>query len=163
MARTKLSKPAAHCRWWRQQRLQTSAVDCRWPDERRRCCDKEQTHCVRTNQSSHCGSHRVVNYTLCLKKTSHLRLAITLTHMNGFFYIFGRNVTDKVGNQNFTIRPQITCASAPPDKTRKHENHIFTQLDCVHTQCTCAMSSWKKKLSSMMCLIASNRDNKISH
>jgi len=30
------------------------------------------------------------------QKTSHLLLAITLTHMNGFF---GRNVTDKVGNQ----------------------------------------------------------------
>ena len=27
--------------------------------------------------------------------------------------------------------PQITCASALPGKTGKHENHIFTQLDCV--------------------------------
>ena len=37
--------------------------------------------------------------TLCLKKTSHLWLAITLMHVNGFWYFFGRNVTDKVGNQ----------------------------------------------------------------
>jgi len=27
--------------------------------------------------------------------------------------------------------PQITCGSALPGKTGKHENHIFTQLDCV--------------------------------
>ena len=27
-------------------------------------------------------------YTLCLKKTSHLWLAITLTHMNGFGYFW---------------------------------------------------------------------------
>jgi len=27
--------------------------------------------------------------------------------------------------------PQVTCASALPDKTGKCENHIFTQLDCV--------------------------------
>jgi len=27
--------------------------------------------------------------------------------------------------------PQITCASAPPDEMGKHENYIFTQLDCV--------------------------------
>ena len=64
--------------------------------------------------------------------------------------------------------PQVTCASALPGKTGKHKNYIFsffTQSDCVtHTQCTCALSSWKKKLSSVMCFIASNicRDSKIS-
>ena len=26
---------------------------------------------------------------------------------------------------------QVTCTSALPGKTGKHENHIFTQLDCV--------------------------------
>jgi len=39
------------------------------------------------------------------------------------FDIFGRNVTDKVGNQkSFTMPPQIACASALPGKTGKHEN-----------------------------------------
>ena len=37
--------------------------------------------------------------TPCLKKTSRLCLAITVTHVNGFWYFFGRNVTDKVDNQ----------------------------------------------------------------
>jgi len=34
------------------------------------------------------------------------------------FDIFGRNVTDKVGNQK-TLPPQITCASAIPGKNGK--------------------------------------------
>jgi len=42
---------------------------------------------------------RYTNYTVS-QKTSHLCLAVTLTHMNGWILIFfGRNVTDKVGNQ----------------------------------------------------------------
>jgi len=36
--------------------------------------------------------------TLCLKKII-LWLAITLTHVNGLWYFFGRNVTDKLSNQ----------------------------------------------------------------
>jgi len=36
--------------------------------------------------------------------------------------------------------PQITCAFALPVKMGKHENHIFTQLDCVkHTMHLCAV------------------------
>ena len=35
---------------------------------------------------------------------------------------------------------QITRASALPVKIGKHENHIFTQLDCVtHTMHLCAV------------------------
>ena len=52
--------------------------------------------------------------------------------------------------------PQITCASAVRGKTRKHENHIFHSIGLCYTQCTCAPSSWEKKLSSVMCLIASS-------
>jgi len=34
--------------------------------------------------------------------------------------------------------PQVTCASALPDKTEKRENHIVTPLDCVtHTMHLC--------------------------
>ena len=62
-----------------------------------------------------------------VSKTSHIWLAITLTHVNGFWYSFGRNVTNKVGNQKtlYYMLPQLTCASVLPDKTGKHENCIF--------------------------------------
>jgi len=50
------------------------------------------------------------------------------------------------------VPPRITCASALPGKTRKHENRIFHSIGLCYTQCTCALSSWKKKLSSVMCV-----------
>jgi len=52
------------------------------------------------------------------------------------FDIFGRNVTDKVGNQKkicFTMPAQITYAFALPGKTRKHENHIFHSIGLYYT------------------------------
>jgi len=71
---------------------------------------------------------------------------------------FGRNVTDKVGSQKCcNISPQVTCASALPSKTGKHENHFslkccirqercssWTVFSVLHAQCTSAVSSWKK-------------------
>jgi len=53
------------------------------------------------------------------------------------FDIFGRNVTDKVGNQKTTMPPQITCASTLPGNLAKRENTkitflFFSQLDCEH-------------------------------
>jgi len=61
--------------------------------------------------------------------------------------------------------PQITCASALPGKTAKHENHIFhsnavlvesaAAVNCVaRTVHYCAVFL-KEKLSSVMCMIAS--------
>jgi len=41
----------------------------------------------------------MLHCTPCLKKRSHLWLAITLTHVNAFGYYFGVNVADKVSNQ----------------------------------------------------------------
>ena len=54
---------------------------------------------------------------------------------------FGRNVTNKVGNQRYlTMPPQVTCASELPGKMGKRKKHIFTQLDCVtHTMHLCAV------------------------
>jgi len=70
--------------------------------------------------------------TLCLKKTSHLWLAITLTHMNGFWYFLAEMLPIKQAiKRRFTMPPQVTCASALPGKIWKRKNHIFTQLDCV--------------------------------
>jgi len=42
-------------------------------------------HCCRYGFTDTCGFN---NGTPCLKKTSHLWLAITLTHMNGFWYFW---------------------------------------------------------------------------
>jgi len=63
-----------------------------------------------------------------------------------FYIFFGTNITDKVGNQKtLYMPPQITCASALPVKTGKHENHIFTQLDCVtHNAPVCCLPERKK-------------------
>ena len=80
---------------------------------------------------------------------------------------FGSNVTDKVGNQKTlyyaTSNNLCFCATWQNAETRK--SHISLNLIVLYTQCTCALSSWKKKLSSVMCLITSNIccDSKISH
>ena len=86
------------------------------------------------------------------------------------FDIFGRNVTDKVGNQNmlYCATSNNLCFLYYLAKMRKHKNHIFftqilyytralQQLHCVAcTMHQCGVSSWKKKLSSVMCLIPPN-------
>jgi len=68
--------------------------------------------------------------------------------------------------------PQITCASTLPDKTGKHENHIFhpsavlaKSAAAVGLCCTHNVVFLKEKLSSVMCLIVSKicRDSKIAH
>ena len=78
--------------------------------------------------------------------------------MNGFWYFFGRNVTDKVGNQKTlyyaTSNNLWFCTTWQNAETRKL--HISLNWIVLHTQCTCALSFWKKKLSSVMCFIASN-------
>jgi len=66
------------------------------------------------------------------------------------FDIFGRNVTDKVGNQktlyDATSNNLCFCTSAlhwPNAETRK--SHISLNWIVLHTQCICALSFWKKK------------------
>ena len=68
--------------------------------------------------------------------------------------------------RRFTMPPWITCGSALPGKTWKHENHIFHSsavlveigaavgLCCTHNAPVCCLRERKK--SSVMCLIASN-------
>jgi len=80
---------------------------------------------------------------------------------------FGRNVTNKVGNQKVlyyaTSNNLCCCTTWQNAETRK--SHISLNWIVLHTQCTCGLSSWKKKLLSVMCLIASNIcwGSKISH
>jgi len=68
---------------------------------------------------------------------------------------FGRNVTDKVGNQktlDYAISSNLCfCTIWQNGKTRK--SHFSLNWTVLHAQCTCALSSWETKL---MCLIASN-------
>ena len=93
-----------------------------------------------------CKTLFIDNY-IVSQKTSHLWLAITLTHMNGFWYFFGRNVTDKVGNlKTFyyaTSSNLCFCTTWQNAETRK--SHISLNWIVLRTQCTCAQSSWKKK------------------
>jgi len=81
--------------------------------------------------------------TPCVKKTSHLWLAITLTHKNDFDIFFGRNVMDKVGNQKTLYYATSTnlcfCTTWQNAETRK--SHHSLNWIVLHTQCTCALSS----------------------
>jgi len=85
---------------------------------------------------SRCGHYTVS------QKMSHLWLAITLTHVNEFWYFVGRNVTDKVGNQKTfyyaTTSNLCFCTIWQNGETQKSQ--YFTQLDCVtHTMHLCAI------------------------
>ena len=93
-----------------------------------------------------------LNYTVS-QKTSHLWLAITLTHMDGFWYLFGKNVTDEVGNQKTlyyaTSSSLCFCTTWQNAETRKSH---FTQLDCVtHTMHLCAVFL-KEKNCRLWCI-----------
>ena len=61
---------------------------------------------------------------------------------------FGRNVTNKVGNQKMlyyaTSNNLCFCTTWQDAETRK--SHISLNWIVLHTQCTCAISSWKKKI-----------------
>jgi len=49
--------------------------------------------------------HRLSNYTLCLKKTSHLYNLYNFYIHSSIETIFGTNVAEKVGNQNILYFP----------------------------------------------------------
>jgi len=69
---------------------------------------------------------------------------------------FSRIVTDKVGNQKTlycaTSNNLCFCTTCQNGETRK--SHISLNWIVLHIQCTCALSSWKKKCH-LWCLIAS--------
>ena len=80
---------------------------------------------------------------------------------------FGRNVTDKVRNEKLlyyaTLNNLCFCTTWQNGETRK--SHFSLNWTALHAQCTCVLSSWKKKLSSVTCLMVSNIcwDSEISH
>jgi len=85
-----------------------------------------------TDSRVFCHYNQFILNTLCLKKTSHLWFAITLTYMNGFIYFLFWQKCNRWSKQpkDFTMPPQITCASALPGKMGKHKNH-FSLKCCI--------------------------------
>jgi len=99
------------------------------------------------------GSIAARHSTPCLKKTSHLWLAITLTHMNGFLIFFGVNVTDKVSNQKTlyyaTWNNLCFCTTCQNGETRK--SHFSLSWIALHTQCTCVLCAVFLKEKIVIC------------
>jgi len=83
------------------------------------------------------------------------------------FIFFGRNVTDEVGNQKtlYYATSNNLCFCTTFKNVETWKSHFSLNWIVLYTQCTYALSSWKKKMSSVMCLIASNIcwDSRISH
>ena len=71
---------------------------------------------------------------------------------------FGRNVTDKAGNQKtlYYATSSDLCFCTTWQNTETRKSHTSLNWIVLNTRCTCALSSWKKKMSSVMCLIASD-------
>ena len=107
---------------------------------------------AKSTQNKVCASDLWVDLTIYLngiyivsQKTSHLLVAITLRHGNGFWYFFGRNVTDKVRNHKtyyYAISDNLCfCTNWQNEETRK--SHFHSTAVLVHC------------LNSTSCLIAS--------
>ena len=116
--------------------------------------------------SCHCRRTQPILYTVFQKNAPPLACYIFDAH-EWILIFFGRNVTNKVGNQKTlyyaTSNNLCFCTTCQNGETRK--SHFSLNWIALHTQCSCVRSSWKKKLSSVMCLIGSDIcwDSKISH
>jgi len=78
------------------------------------------------------------------QKTSHLWLAITLTHVNALWYFFGWNVTDKVSNQKtlYCATSNNVCFCITWQKRGNTKIAFFTQmLYCQNSTSRCLISS----------------------
>jgi len=90
----------------------------------------------------------VIYYTVSQKK-SHLWPAIILTHMNGFWFFFWQKCYDKVGNQKtlYYATSNNLCFGTTWQNAETRTSHISLNWIVLHTQCTCALSSCKKKIT----------------
>jgi len=106
------------------------------------------------------------SYTPCLKKRPTFDL-LWVWHTWIDFDIFGGNVTDKVGNQKThyyaTSSNLCFCTTGQNGETRKSHFHSVGLCYIHNAPVRCLPE--RKKLSSVMCLIASNIcwDSNISH
>jgi len=84
-----------------------------------------------------------MTYTPCLKNVPPLACYNYDTH-EWILIFFGRNVTDKVGNQKtlyYATSNNLIMLLHYLAKCGNTKITYFTQLDVLHTQCTCALSS----------------------
>jgi len=70
------------------------------------------------------------------------------------FDIFARYVTDKVGNQKTLYYPTSNnfCFCTAWQNAETQKSHISLNWIVLHTQWTCALSSWKKKNCHLWCV-----------
>ena len=120
------------------------------------------TYTLNTHKLSHCVSQSVINViwsssslqkrpvngittTPCLKKRPTFGLLQVWCRWMDFD-IFGRNVTDKVGNQKTlyygTSDNFCFCTTCQNGETWKSQFSLNWTV--LHTQYTCSLSSWKK-------------------
>jgi len=92
-------------------------------------------------------------YTPCLKNVPPLA-CYHFDAQEWILIFFGRSVTYKVGNQKtlYYATSKITCASALPGKTRKHENHIFHSIGLCYTHNTPVRYLPERKNCHMWCV-----------
>jgi len=136
-------------KWRKNRHLRTIAQLCRAVPSQLRHISTVAKKLLNSNISTICP-HNMVNVGLLTAKIGWWVLG-TAANFNGFavsqnlacynfdihewiLTFFGRNVTDKVAiKRRFTMSPQITCASALPGKTGKHENHTFHSIGLCYT------------------------------
>ena len=127
-------------------------------------------HCTAITWPSHVPHSHITSIVIYIHRVSKNVPPLPCYNFDAHEWIlifFGRNVTNKVGNQKTlyyaTSNNLCFCTTWQNAETRK--SHISLNWIVLHAQCTCALFSWKKKLSYVMRLIASNIcwDSKISH
>jgi len=112
------------------------------------------------------GGHRVGHWSMSQKNVPPLACYNFDTH-EWILIFFGRNVMDKVGNQKtlYYATSNNLCFCTTWQKWGNKKITFSTHLHCVACTVHLCAVFLKEKLSSVMCLIASNIcwDSKISH
>jgi len=108
------------------------------------------------NIATNCRCRCCYHSTPCLKNVPPLACCNFYTH-EWILILFGRNVTDKLRNQKtfYCATSNNVCFYTIWQHGETRKSH-FHSVGLCYKQRICALSSRKKKLSSVMCLIASN-------
>ena len=103
--------------------------------------------------SCHCRHTQPILYTVFQKNAPPLACYIFDAH-EWILIFFGRNVTDKVGNQNtlYCTTPNNLCFCTIPVKTGKHENHIFHSIGLCYTHNVFVRCLPERKKCNLWCV-----------
>ena len=84
----------------------------------------------------------------CLKKRPTFGLLYNFDTHEWISIFFGRNVTDKVGNQKtlYYATPSNLCFCTTWQNWETRKSHFSPNWTVLHAQCTCALSFWKKNV-----------------